>query len=304
MEKSSMSKLVDTDNLITPVYLNQRVLFDMVAMLQGGIAAVSTVKRTEEQTKANGQKASASFGLSDAFSTLLKIGLSGEKASRNADSARVEQSEERVHTPASLFFTLRNLLAERSILKVASENWQPTAGDIVEVPLRLKRNPVLETVGMLDPLLKLAKVFDAPSEKQNNKKGAVQATDYSQIEKQLSALVSDLRLGGTVDLVATIPESSLNVVVTAETDYLRDPSMSDIVDGDYRVVGKVIFSSSHEDNSLNLLRKTSFARLPQMIDLFGKSLALWSVQHNVVVPDFVTEVKAPFVQIIPVAIFA
>jgi hypothetical protein len=42
--------MLKEDDLIIPVYLNQRIVFDLVAMLQGGIAAVTQVSQTQKES--------------------------------------------------------------------------------------------------------------------------------------------------------------------------------------------------------------------------------------------------------------
>jgi len=91
-------------DLIVPVYLNQRLVFDLVAMTQNGIATVTQVSQSQESSSSQSGSISSSFGLSEAFSTLLKIDLSGQKSSASEDGASISSSEERVHTPSSLFF--------------------------------------------------------------------------------------------------------------------------------------------------------------------------------------------------------
>lgn len=294
--------MTDSQKLIVPVYLNQRVLFDLVAMLQGGISTVSSIKRSEDNSKSAEEKAKASFGLSDAFSTLLKIDLSGERSTKNTDQAKTESSEERVHTPASLFYTLRNLLQTKGHLRSVSAGQIPMAGDIVEIPLALKRNPVLETVEMLLPLMQIAKAFDEESTKQAKK--ASQNSEYQQIEKQINVLIGNLRSGGTVDLVGRSAAANLNVVVTAEVDFLRDQMMSDIVDGQFTVVGKVIRRIDNASESIDLLRKSSIAKMPAIADKFLSALGTLGEAHGISIPELTPTIQGPVVQVLPIAIYA
>ena len=53
------------NELIIPVYLNQRIVFDMIAMLQGGIATVTRITSTEsslgKEIRGQGQTLLLSF---------------------------------------------------------------------------------------------------------------------------------------------------------------------------------------------------------------------------------------------------
>jgi len=41
--------MLESDDLIIPVYLNQRVVFDLVAVLQNGIASVTQISQTHSE---------------------------------------------------------------------------------------------------------------------------------------------------------------------------------------------------------------------------------------------------------------
>lgn len=105
------------EKLIVPVYLNQKLVFDLLAMLQDGISTVKAINTTSGDSSSQNEKLSVGFGLSEAFSTLLKIDLSGSQDKSKSDTNSLETNEEKVHTPASLFFKLRNLLIEKNIYR-------------------------------------------------------------------------------------------------------------------------------------------------------------------------------------------
>ncbi len=91
-------------DLIVPVYLNQRVVFDLVAMLQGGIATVTKVVETEAESSSAAAEVGGTFGLNKALSSLLRVNLSGSLSGETGGESGASRSEERVHTPASLFY--------------------------------------------------------------------------------------------------------------------------------------------------------------------------------------------------------
>ena len=90
----------DTTDLIVPVYLNQRVVFDLVAMLRDGIATVTKVMDTVDQSTVKEGEVGGTFGLNKALSSLLRVDLSGRASRAKTDAEQHVQSEERVHTPA------------------------------------------------------------------------------------------------------------------------------------------------------------------------------------------------------------
>lgn len=94
-------------------------------------------------------------------------------------------------------------------------------------------------------------------------------------------------------------------VLSTNLEYFNDQDASEIIDGEFLVLGKVVrVVGPDSGESINLLRKTDFGRLNSaMFDELGSAFA--DVEEaGVDLPKFVTEVKGPAIQITPVAIFA
>jgi hypothetical protein len=293
------------EKLIVPVYLNQRLVFDLLAMLQGGISTVTAVTKIESSNISNQDIASATFGLSEAFSSLLRIDLSGKKTRSTSGNDENRMAEERVHTPASLFYQLRNILLEKDVLKILSEKVTPEPGDMVEFEASLKRNPVIETLDSMAEMMGMAPIFiDKPSEVKGQKRNS-QETDYQKLQKQISAFSASLKSGNTIDLTAENLSAKHSAVITVETQFLNDPLMSDLVDGKFRVLGKVIRTINDDSESISLIRKAAISKMPSSIieQAFG-GLAALSTDQGFGTPEMFWEVTGPAIQIIPVAIYA
>jgi hypothetical protein len=292
--------MVQVKDLIVPVYLNQRIVFDMIAMLQGGIATVTNINMID-QTKDNvNAKAGVSLG---ALASFLKIKLSGEVSGSSEKSADKQVGEERIHTPASLFYTLRNLLHEKNLLKIDDENFHPNPGDIVEFEATLKRNPMIETMDYFVQIIDLATVFsDEPQRPAKDKRKS--GTSENQIKSQILKLSESLKSGNSIDLTTGELKCKYKAVVTIEIQYLNDPLMSDLVDGTFHVVGKIIRVVSDKSEAINLLRKTAMSKMPTPVLNAFKNLPTLTAGQGFDLPDLTLEIQGPVVQIIPIAIFS
>ncbi len=289
--------------LIVPVYLNQKLVFDLLAMLEGGIATVTAVSRSQNSNSGSEEKLSTGFGLSEAFSTLLKINLSGQNSKVESDAKSASSSEERVHTPASMFFQLRNLLLEKQHLPSNPGRALPEAGSFVEFRGFLKRNPILETIDSLAEMMELAESFQLES---NNPKERRGVPNFSSLRKQMMKFSESLKAGSTIDLTARAATSSQSflAVITLETKFLNDPLMSDLVDGQFTVLGKVIRSVGVNEEPINLLRKTALSKMPQ--DVVSKALKHLSdlgKNQGFAIPALETSISGPAIQVIPLAIY-
>lgn len=288
--------------LIVPVYLNQKLVFDLVAMMQGGIATVTKVTESNSRADESKTNVDGSFGMAEALSSLLKINLSGHMSdTQNAEVSR-NTTEERIHTPASLFCEFRSRLEQQDQIKSVEEGL-PSPGDFVEFEASLSRNPII--VG-LDALIKLMELSELFSKEKNTKKKKGQGNKPSEVQvltEQFSSLSVSLKEGGSRDLVAKLEKDHCNVVLTVEEQFLNDTTMSDIADGTFRVLGKVVRSFSSDTESINLLRKTPLAHAPEVMKEFVAAFKGLD-QEKFSMPEMEANITGPAIQVLPIAIYS
>lgn len=292
--------MVDVNDLVIPVYLNQRIVFDLVAVLEGGIASVTQVSHTQTQATDTTRHIGSTFGLSAALSSLLKIDLAAKQDRKSSDESAMTTKQDRIHTPASLFVALRAILREKNYLKTIDRNTILAPGDLIEFSSVLKPNPLLETMQSFIEMIDLSQAFAERPPKGKNK----QVDEMAQIKKQMSSLVTSLKNGDTMDLTTPPLPSLHRAVISLEVQNLNDPTMSDLVDGTFRVVGKVTRSLSASDGAISLNRKSAINRLPpaalqQLKNAFeAPEIAAMSL------PTLEWEIPGPAIQVLPIAIFA
>jgi hypothetical protein len=296
--------MTNDPSLLIPVYLNQRMVFDLVAMLQGGISTVTRVSESSEERSSAERDIGAAFGLTNAFASLLKIDLSATRRHAIGDETGRTSEEERVHTPASLFFALRRLLAEKGLVdRIAAE--PPRPGAFLEFATTLTRNPVIEVMDALHQMMTMAILFTEPEQPAGGKHGKGHKPAQKQDPlKQIEQFREMLRTGETIDLTTEPLQSGHRAVVTVEAQYLNDPSMGDLVDGTFTVLGKVTRVLSAGDGAVSLIRKTALGRLPSsVLDQAFDGLNAMSALQGFSLPKVEWEISAPVVQVLPVAIY-
>ena len=149
------------NDLIIAVYLNQRIVFDLIAMLQDGMSTVTRVTSSEETKDADSQRYGAAFGLSQALSSLLKIDISGDKSKSREGNTGTQTNEERVHTPSSLFQKLRSTLTSENKIELVTKEYRPHPSHIVEFGTSLRRNPLIHAMDTFAQLFDMALAFEA-----------------------------------------------------------------------------------------------------------------------------------------------
>ena len=170
--------MTQVSDLIVPVYLNQRIVFDLIAILEDGIATVTRLTSTDESGSQEARSLGGSFGLAEAFSSLLKISVNANRSEEATSGSSAVRDEERVHTPASLFYKLRGRLRDNNELVAVSSDYDPRPGDIIEFASSLHRNPLLQTLDAFDGLMEFFIALSDP-EPPNRKKGGKQRQPHS-----------------------------------------------------------------------------------------------------------------------------
>lgn len=292
---------MEADDLIIAVYLNQRVVFDLIAMLQDGMSTVTRISSSESNKGSDTQRYGAAFGLSQALSSLLKIDVSGERAKTREGTSGIEKSEERVHTPSSLFQKLRSTLKAKNKIVLVDAKYKPQAGDIVEFSASLKRNPLVQVMDTFSQIFDMALAFSDQPQKSSKKSPL---NDFAKLKSQIKSFSEMLKAGDTIDLVSDGLACGHKAVVTLDEEYLNDPTMADLVDGQFKVVGKVIRAISDPSGSVNLLRKGAVGAMnKQMLEAAFEHLTT-DVSASFDLPKIEWEIQGPVIQVVPIAIFA
>ena len=289
------------------LYLNQRLTFDSLAALEDGFSQFSTVETNTSSTRSSGMEGEGQLGLSNAFALFgIKLGGQGFRATEQNQGGSI--SDEIVHTPTSLFARLRKDLSARSLIHTVAESSDLeniSFGDFVEFEATLKKSPIIELLQSYSELLPLIDLFqEQPTGKGSGRNRRRLPSDNQRIAAQMKAILTVLTANGSQDVLAEL--SDLRAVLTTEQSYFVDETLNDIIDGSFRVFGKVTRVIKNDaDESISLLRKTPLGRFESIVDGIKEMMAPTEPDAE---PDYKgsteTEIFGPVLQVIPIAIFA
>lgn len=298
-----MRKELNKDGLIIPVYINEKIVLDMLAIMEDGFSTVSQVNYTEHIEKNSSKKMEAGASTSTSIlSKLLKIDVSGGISQAGNDGKETNVVKEKVHTNVSLLSKFRKFLIDENILKSELDFLKIEVGDFVEIDGELQKNPLINYMDIFVDVIRLADIFT--EEPQLGKK--VQAKNQKQQEnhllKQIKAFSDELKHSGTVDFI--LSEDYGTVVLSAQEQYLANDNVSEIIGGHFKVLGKVISVCKDENENIDLLRKTSLSVFSEeMLEEAFSGLKSNDTQQFKL-PKLVTKIAGPSVIVIPVAIYA
>ena len=263
---------IEKNKLTIPIYLNTNV-------------QTSKNKNRDEDIEAN-------IGTNNLFA-FLNVGIRGNHKSNSSNGETVV--EERTHTPVSLFQQLKGKLDNAKLIN--RDITRLSIGDFVEVQGTLKNNPVIDMLSSLKELMTLANLF---ADNKNQSKKTKLMSD-NRFNTQIDALIKGLQADGKKDIICEA--DGMKVVLLTDENYFLNNNMSEVTDGNYKILGKVI-QICIEEGEISLLRNTVFSKLKldrmnEFKDLFSDP----SLSQFVGDDGLETVIYKPVIMVIPIAIY-
>lgn len=288
-----MAKKIDTDCLTIPIYLNTKIVFDMLATIEDGFSEVKNIQTSKN--KNHEDDAEVNIGTNNLFA-FLNVGIRGNHKVESNDGQTV--AEERTHTPVSLFQKLKKQLDDEKLIKRDINN--AIIGDFIEFQGTLKTNPVIDMLAGIKELMVLANLFSDSKGKQNQSKKDKLMSD-SKFNAQIEGLINGLQAGGKKDIVCV--NDTMKIILPTDENYFLNNNMSEVTDGNYKILGKVI-QICKEDGEISLLRNTVFSKLQiEKMKEFEELFNDPALKQFIGEDGLSTKVKAPVAMIIPIAIY-
>lgn len=301
MIEMNESEDLKRDNLILPIYLNEEVVVDMLAIIEDGFSYVSNISVVSSTSSENNKKLDASAGINGILNRLLKIDIGGSYEQQKQSDTNQNVTTQRIHTLASLFSKFRDYLISNKFLDNVDtgtiSNIKP--GCFIEVKGCLEKNPI---VSILDDYLKLLDIsmMFAPTPEVGQKTKAKE--EKATVEKNVNLIrkfSNSMKIDGTEDFIMS---GRVSIVMSTQTKYFFKDNLSELIGGKFKVLGKVI--QVFENENVDLLRKTPWSFLSNEQKKILDSIFQNESLKQFKVPEYKTEVKAPALVIIPIAIFA
>lgn len=291
------------DKFTLPIYLNQKYVFDLLAIIDNGFSQMETIKSGNNSDKSESGNLKGEVGLSNTFA-FLKLGVSADNKSEKSKSASEEIIKDKIHTPNSLFSKMREYLHDNKLVR-NTDFLNSKPGDFVEIKLSLRKNPIIDSLEALLSIMKIALNFEDKPVTNNRKNNPPQNSSNNTIINQIESLLNQLKEEGSLDLIGTSTSTEkFQVVLTLDKSFIGDLSLADIADGEFSVIGKVTKVLNSESNEeVNLLRKTSLSKLNNtLLDQMFSGFADMA-ESGLKDLEIETVIKAPVIQLIPISIF-
>ena len=301
-----MDKKGTSDQLIIPVYLNEKTVLDMLAIIEDGFSMVSEVTSSNQDASSNTGKLSGGISTKAILDKLLKIQLEGSFQKDKSTTSEVDTKLEKVHTNVSLLSKFRSELIDGNLLTCkAGDNLDISnikAGDFIEIEGELQKNPMIDIMEKFIDVFRMADIFTDKPQLGSKKVSSEKKNTDNITVRQMQSFLNELKHTGTVDFI--LESSAGTAVLSAQEQYLANDNISELIGGTFKVLGKIIRVCKEDEDGINLLRKTTLNILDnttreQFLSMFkAAELAKFNL------PDVRFMITPPAVIIIPVAIYA
>lgn len=279
-------------------YLNQNVVFDLLAVIEDGFSQVTNlnVSNTEGKNTTNRVDGEAGFGMYG-VKTKIKAAMGLEKSTMEEKNS----NEEKVHTPTSLFAKLLSYLDENDyIMDIDKKDNLANLehGSFVRFQSKLERNPLISLLKSFEQMMVIAMTLQ-PVPK-NGKKDS-----NSEILRQIKSMRASLMENNNFDLICSINElDDLKAVLPVYLNFFIHKNTNEIIDGNYTVFGKVVKVVTSESDDINLFRNTAFKLFQQQaLDTLLHSMNS-GIDDQLNIPNIISRITSPSILVIPIAIYS
>lgn len=289
-------------SLIIPIYINEKIVIDMLAIIDDGFSKVSQISYAENFGSGENSRTGLGVSTSSIVSKLLKIDLNSNVSRKKNRVRNTNLSKEKIHTNVSLLSKFRMHIMEQKLLKINSNISELKIGDFVEYEGELKKNPLVEFLDAFVDIFKMVDIFTEEKILGHKSKIKADNKENSKIVKQIKSFSDELKHSGTIDFILSGKQG--DIVLTTQEQYLSNDNISEILGGTFKVLGKVIAICDDNSDSINLLRKTTLSLLPEKIleEVFSGFKSVEMEQFNF--PEFRTRIEGPAIIVIPIAIYS
>lgn len=309
---------VGASDLLVTVYLDTVLLVDLLAALEDGFTLVRHVTEGQTTTETAERRATAGAA-TPGILNLLGVGFSGSTGRSDARSSGEVAAGERTHTYGSLLHRLRGHLLDHGLVRGApdSPSGEPSVGSFVEFAGVVRPNPFTDAFEKLRRMLQLGGMglaLETATQPRRGKQArqprvpsaAAPPTPVNAMVELLEGLTEAVEREGTKTIVMNASDGTdYTGVLTLFDAYLRDRSMSELLNREFRVLGKIArHLPPGSQEGVDLLASSGLAGFPEEIVQELTSAAAEVLQPNA--DDhrhLATTIGPPAIEIVPIAVY-
>ena len=261
IKKNKIDKV--SKDLIIPIYLNQRIIYDTLAIINDGFTELYNVSDITNNEREHGGTLSGDIGNDNKFS-FVKANIDVKLNDNIKSSVNTSNQYKKVHTAASLFSNVYTYIKENDkLIKLINEEdiSKVQCGNFVEFMSTISINTLEETLNTARKVLALGQLFSKFDKGSKN-------NELNNFTKSLDELINFLDLSNQGIKYGVCNIDNKEIVVKIDKEYLINKDFHQINNGKFRIVGKV-FEVIEDNEIVNLNRESALGMInpPYLIQL-------------------------------------
>ncbi|MGC1120408.1 MAG: hypothetical protein WBA22_04875 [Candidatus Methanofastidiosia archaeon] len=294
-------------DLAIPIYLDTNTLLDLLASIDEGFSVAEKTTTRSFGSSTMELSGGTEFGIQNVLN-LFKINLRGS-AARDQQSGK-KREVIRYHTYGSLLNHLRISLTESKLIKkiVDEKSWKDiSASDFIEARGEFIPNPLIASLQTINRLFGLffsnVGLITGGMPSQQKMEMKKQVEEFKAIREIFDSIIKDIRHESIQTYVVKLTElTEHRIVVSLFPEYLRDRTGTELPYGEFKLLGKVA-KKLDKGNSINLLQGSALSGLGEEVLSPFLDVLKQVGKEGLRFPEVTTEVEAPAMQIIPIAVY-
>jgi hypothetical protein len=278
----------------------------MLAALEDGFAQMYSLQTIKTEEKNEEKSTVSGIGLSNIFS-LFSVEFKGTSGKKDNDSTSSNRSEDKIHTPTSLFTKLLDKLEDLdAIIDIHSlDNGNKNFEDkFVRFSGRLSQNPITAWLEAFSKIMEIMNIFQRENKPYEKIKNSKKLNPDPTIQ-QIQSLLTTLKSSDPYDILCKIENSdSSSAVMQVSNRFFTNNNTNEIIDGNFTIIGKIV-KFANNDDPINLLRNTNLSFLKvDMIEKISKFSETNDITNSgVELPKLNIIVSGNAILVIPIAIY-
>ena len=238
--ENNIKEVGEYEEIIVPFYLNQRIVYDTLAIINDGFTELYNVSNANNNSNLTEGMISAKLDTSGNPLTFMSANIGSEVRNNRSNENKQKEEFKKIHTPTSLFSKIYKYLCKYKMLKrieKAEDINKLQCGDFVEFHTKLTVNTIEEMFRKMEKMCNIGEIFISFAEQNKKIKGP---NVYKDIGKKIGDLIKflDIQNERIKYLVGKIENK--DIVIKIDKNNIIDADYDQINNGDFRIIGKVL----------------------------------------------------------------
>lgn len=262
-ELNNKQKIEIYKEAIIPFYLNQRIVYDTLAIINDGFTELYNVSNANNNCNSIEGTINAKLDTSGNPLTFMSTSISGDFKNMKNTEAESKREYKKVHTPTSLFSKIYEYLEKHKKIKkinLEKDIEKLQCGDFVEFYTKLSINTTEEMFRKMRKMCNIGEIFTSFGDNSKETKNSVQI--FRSTGKKIEDLIKYLDIQNERIKYLTGRIENKNIVIKIDKNNIIDADYEQINNGKFRIIGKVL-EIVNEDETVSLNRESVLGLIKQ-----------------------------------------